>query len=52
MSEPSGLCSLRHICDSAVVLLVAQPNERNAFDQRWIEYRLHSEYAFSVVFDI
>ena len=27
----------------AVVVMVVQPKERNAFDQRWIHYRLMRE---------
>jgi hypothetical protein len=26
--------------DSACILFVGQPNERNVFDQRWLEYEL------------
>ncbi|RUS19111.1 eukaryotic glutathione synthase [Endogone sp. FLAS-F59071] len=31
---------LKHMDGSAITLMVVQPNERNAFDQRWIEYNL------------
>lgn len=29
---------------SAVLVLICQPNERNAFDQRWIEYELWNKH--------
>lgn len=28
-----------------IVLFVTQPGERNAFDQRWLEYHLLQEYV-------
>jgi hypothetical protein len=30
---------------SARILFVVQPNERNVFDQRWLEYDLLERYA-------
>lgn len=30
-------------CPSARVVMIVQPGERNAFDQRWIEYTLLEE---------
>ncbi|GMF81986.1 unnamed protein product [[Candida] boidinii] len=34
-----------HDADDTVVLFVVQPNERNAFDQRAVEYSLLSQYG-------
>ncbi|KAI9003379.1 glutathione synthase [Hyaloraphidium curvatum] len=34
---------------SAVLLLICQPNERNAFDQRWIEYTLFEKHGIRVL---
>ncbi|TPX34917.1 glutathione synthase [Synchytrium microbalum] len=33
----------------AVVVIVVQPGERNAFDQRWIEYTLYNEYSITLI---
>ncbi|KIL67776.1 hypothetical protein M378DRAFT_72735 [Amanita muscaria Koide BX008] len=34
---------------SAWILFVVQPNERNVFDQRWIEYELFDKYQIRVI---
>ncbi|KAJ1303065.1 hypothetical protein OPQ81_011266 [Rhizoctonia solani] len=34
---------------SACILFVVQPNERNMFDQRWLEYELLDKYGIHVI---
>ncbi|KND01668.1 glutathione synthetase [Spizellomyces punctatus DAOM BR117] len=34
---------------SAVVIMIVQPGERNAFDQRWIEYNLFYEHKIRLI---
>ncbi|CAG8514581.1 7597_t:CDS:10 [Ambispora gerdemannii] len=34
---------------NAVVVIIIQPNERNAFDQRWIEYKLLENYNVQMI---
>ncbi|TPX72981.1 glutathione synthase [Spizellomyces sp. 'palustris'] len=34
---------------SAVVIMIVQPGERNAFDQRWIEYNLFDEHKIRLM---
>jgi len=33
----------------AVVVMIVQPNERNAFDQRWIEYNLFEKHGVKLI---
>ncbi|KAG4084574.1 glutathione synthase [Neocallimastix lanati (nom. inval.)] len=33
----------------AIILMVVQPNERNAFDQRWIEYNLFEKHGLKLI---
>jgi len=33
----------------AIVLMIVQPNERNAFDQRWIEYNLFEKHGIKLI---
>ncbi|TPX50159.1 glutathione synthase [Synchytrium endobioticum] len=48
---PRGLAKAWQLYNQpkAIVLMVIQPGERNAFDQRWIEYTLHDEYKIQLV---
>ena len=41
---PSFFHSHSHLC-SAYILFVVQPNERNVFDQRWLEYKLLEKFV-------
>ncbi|KAI8988085.1 glutathione synthase [Mycotypha africana] len=35
--------------NDAVVVMITQPNERNVFDQRWIEYQLFESYGIPLI---
>jgi len=34
---------------NAIVLMIVQPMERNAFDQRWIEYNLYEKHGIKLI---
>ncbi|CAG8502243.1 4050_t:CDS:2 [Dentiscutata heterogama] len=51
ISLPKGIAKAHQLygSESAVVLMVVQPAERNAFDQRWIEYTLMNNHKIHLM---